>query len=70
MVLLGTPYARPGFSDRLSGLRTRPDLATVNPGEGLELGQEIGAHAFTSRRMPEARVEAYSLASDRAKSKV
>jgi len=38
--------------------------------EGLELGQEIGAHGFTSRRMLEARAAAYSLASDQAKSKV
>jgi hypothetical protein len=42
----------------------------MGQGEGLELGHQIGAHAFTSRRMPEARAAAYSLASLQAKSKV
>lgn len=67
---LRRPNARPDNRRRPLGLWAVPHPATMGQGEGLQLGQEIGAHGLASRRIPEAKVDAYSLASLQAKSKV
>ena len=67
---LRAPNARDNLPVWLWRLWACPEGTTTGQSEGLELGQQIGAHAFTSRRMLEARAAAYSLASLQAKSKV